>query len=255
MKPECIVPDVHEVDELKSSWAAVCLHSLKSLPSLRTIVRLKMGTITLVRHGQANSAATDEDSYDRLSKLGWQQAEWLGVWLRDQGEQFDRVLSGSLRRHQETAEAMGFGSPDVDPRLNEMDYFNLSNALHEVHGIPMADGEGFIHHIVHVMEAWHRAEIMGHETFQSFEERVSAVLTEATQPGRNILCVTSGGVIGMVMRHLLDLEPRKMAHILAPIRNSSIHRIHVSPAGAILAGFNSVPHLEAPDRRYAQTHY
>ena len=42
-----------------------------------------MSHITLIRHGQANSAAKDEPSYDRLSDLGHQQAAWLGHYLRD----------------------------------------------------------------------------------------------------------------------------------------------------------------------------
>lgn len=74
-----------------------------------------MGTITLVRHGQANSSAKDEDGYDRLSPLGWQQAEWLGDWFRDQEENFDLVLSGSLRRQRETSAAIGFNTPEIDP--------------------------------------------------------------------------------------------------------------------------------------------
>jgi phosphohistidine phosphatase SixA len=39
-------------------------------------------SLVLIRHGQANSAANDEDGYDRLSDLGHQQARWLGDWLR-----------------------------------------------------------------------------------------------------------------------------------------------------------------------------
>ncbi|MEO1798692.1 MAG: phosphoglycerate mutase family protein, partial [Pseudomonadota bacterium] len=85
-----------------------------------------MGEIILVRHGQANSTATDEESYDRLSDLGHQQAQLLGEHLRGLGETFDLVLSGTLRRHQETASAMGFEPDRLDPRLNELDYFNLS---------------------------------------------------------------------------------------------------------------------------------
>ena len=70
-----------------------------------------MGTITLVRHGQANSSAKTEEDYDRLSPLGHQQAAWLGDWLAQGGEGFDLVLSGSLRRHIETAEAWGTRRP------------------------------------------------------------------------------------------------------------------------------------------------
>ena len=37
-----------------------------------------MGELTLIRHGQANSGATTEEDYDRLSDLGHTQARLLG---------------------------------------------------------------------------------------------------------------------------------------------------------------------------------
>jgi len=214
-----------------------------------------MGEIILVRHGQANSGATDEESYDRLSDLGHQQSRWLGDYLASREPGFDKVIAGSLRRHRETAAGIGYETPDVDPRLNEMDYFNLGAALQDVHGVPFPGPEEFAAHVPQVMEAWHKAEIKGVETFASFEERVTSVLQEAAQPGVRVLCVTSGGVIGMIMRHLLDLDPRRMAYILLPIMNSSVHRVHVTPQGPILAGFNAVPHLDQADRAHARTHY
>lgn len=214
-----------------------------------------MGEILLVRHGQANSGATDEESYDRLSELGHQQAQWLGDYLRDREGPFDKVISGSLRRHRETAAGIGYLDPVIDPRLNEMDYFNLGQALEDVHGIPFPGPDEFAAHVPQVMEAWHRAEIKGVETFASFEERVSSVLQEAAQPGIRVLCVTSGGVIGMIMRHLLNLDPRRMAHVLLPIMNTSVHRVRVIPQGTILAGFNAIPHLDDPKRAHARTHF
>ncbi len=214
-----------------------------------------MGEIILVRHGQANSGATDEASYDRLSDLGHQQARWLGDYLTAREGPFDKVIAGSLRRHKETAAGIGYTDPQIDPRLNEMDYFNLGQALEDVHGVPFPGPDEFAAHVPQVMEAWHRAEIMGVETFASFEERVTGVLQEAAKPGARVLCVTSGGVIGMIIRHLLDLDPTRMAHVLLPIMNSSLHRVHVIPQGPILAGFNAVPHLDQPDRAHALTHY
>ena len=59
-----------------------------------------MGEIILVRHGQANSSARDEEGYDRLSDLGHQQAAWLGDYMRDREGVFYKVISGSLRRHR-----------------------------------------------------------------------------------------------------------------------------------------------------------
>lgn len=214
-----------------------------------------MGVITLVRHGQANSAATDEAGYDHLSDLGHLQARWLGEWIADQRESYDLVLSGSLRRHRETAAGMGWDSPLIDPRLNELDYFNLGQALQQAHGIPPASPENFADHFISVLHAWERAEIQGNETFESFEARVSGILDEAAQPGRQVLCITSGGVIAMILRHLLELDLTRMAHVSLPILNTSIHRIHVRPVGTILAGFNAVPHLDRADRVHAQTHY
>jgi broad specificity phosphatase PhoE len=213
-----------------------------------------MGEIILVRHGQANSSATDEAGYDRLSDLGRRQASWLGDWFAARGEGFDLVLSGSLNRHLGTAEAMG-QAPGIDPRLNEMDYFNLSRALSEARGTVPQGPADFAAHLADVMEAWHRAEILGNETFDAFEARVTSLLSEAAAPGRRVLCITSGGVIGMMIRHLLRLDPTRMAHVLLPILNTSVHRIEVMPHGTILAGFNAVPHLEAPDRAHARTHF
>ena len=214
-----------------------------------------MGEIILVRHGQANSAAQDEDGYDDLSALGREQARWLGHWLEGQDARFDRVLSGSLRRHRQTAAEMGHRDPEIDERLNEMDYFNLGAALEERHGIPMPGPDDFATHAPQLMEAWHRAEIKGNETFAEFEARVTSVFSEAAVEGRRVLCITSGGVIGMCVRHLFGLDPERMARVLLPILNSSIHRIQVTPHGPYLAGFNAVPHLEHPDRAHARTHY
>lgn len=217
-----------------------------------------MGELTLVRHGQANSIAQDEAGYDRLSELGWQQSRWLGDYLRSRPA-FDRVLCGALRRHRQTLEAMGdgFGPPaEIDPRLNEMDYFNLGAALTRMRGTEMPeDPEDHARHMAEVMEAWHEAEIRGQESFAAFEARVVAVLSEAAAPGRHVLCITSGGVIGMIIRHLLDLSPKSFAHVLLPILNASIHRVEVTPFGNFLSGYNATPHLDTPERRHARTPY
>lgn len=214
-----------------------------------------MGDIVLIRHGQANSLAKSEEEYDRLSDLGQQQAAWLGDWLRAHEEPFDRVVSGTMQRQIQTAAAMGYAEAPTDPRLNEMDYFSLGRALTEVHGVPHPGPENFAQHSVKVMEAWHAAEIKSHESFEAFEARVRGIVEEAAEPGVRVLCVTSSGVIGMALRALLGLDARRLAQVLLPIRNSSVHRMRVTPHGTILAGFNATPHLDAPDRAHARTTY
>jgi len=216
-----------------------------------------MGELVLVRHGQANSDADDEESYDRLSDLGHLQSRWLGDWLRDHEAPFDRILMGSLRRHRETARGIGDvgGTAAVDPRLNEMDYFNLAKAHASRTDGPPPSAETFATHIQDVMRAWHRAEIQGNESYAAFEARVAEMLRLAAVPGRRVLCVTSGGVIGMMVRHLLELDPARMAHLLVPIKNSSIHRVTVLDQAPILSEFNATPHLMRRDRAHAVTEY
>ena len=212
-----------------------------------------MGEITLVRHGQANTHATNEADYDRLSELGHTQAAWLGDWFRDHGHRFDHVVSGTMRRHRETVAGLGLEA-DEDPRLNEIDYYQLSDDLLRIKGEPLPTGDTFATHMPKVFAAWQAAEIAGAEPYHEFEDRVAALLAEAAQPGRRLLCVTSGGVIGMVLRHVLDLDMYRMSRVMLPIWNSSIHRLHVRDGGTFLAGFNAIPHLEAPDRAHARTH-
>ncbi|QFU09861.1 bifunctional RNase H/acid phosphatase [Rhodobacteraceae bacterium THAF1] len=211
-----------------------------------------MGEIVLVRHGQANSEATSEEDYDRLSDLGFQQAGWLGEWLTRFETPFDAILSGTLRRHRETAQAMGVDAK-ADARLNEMDYFNLGRALADRHGIPMPDSDGFAEHAPKVMRAWHAAEIMGNESFADFEGRIVDVLTEAAAPGRRVLCVTSGGVIGIALRHVLGLDTDRLAYAMLPIHNASIHRFHIRPEAMVMSQYNATPHLDAYPN--ARTHY
>ena len=213
-----------------------------------------MGDIILVRHGQANSHARTEEDYDRLSDLGKVQADWLGQWLRAHDYAFDHVVSGTLRRHRQTVAAMGYDA-DEDARLNELDYHRLSDALLRVKGEPLPTGDSFADHMPKVFAAWREAEIEGAEPYQAFEDRVAALLADAARPGRRVLCVTSGGVIGMVLRHLLDLDLMKMSRVMLPIWNTSLHRLHVRDTETILAGFNAIPHLETPDRAHARTYY
>lgn len=214
-----------------------------------------MGQITLVRHGQANSGAQTEEDYDRLSDLGAEQARALGDHLRAAGESYDVVLRGTLQRHDMTAHHMGAlgAEVQVDARLNELDYLTLGRALEEDHGVPQPGPEEFLDHFVQVMTAWKQATIRGQETYDSFETRVAGVLEAASQPGRRVLCVTSGGVIAMMIRHLLRLDIPAMARVAVPIYNTSVHQIAVAPKGALLTGFNAIPHLQGHKR--LQTFY
>ncbi len=219
-----------------------------------------MTTITLVRHGQANTAARDEQSYDQLSALGHQQAAWLGEYLRETEEPVMRVYAGSLRRHRETAASMGLASmgltPEIDPRLNELSYFGMAQIAADTHGLPHPENrEEFAAHMPRLFDLWQQDALPGApETFTDFENRTRAALAEIAAGQGPAVVVTSGGLIGMVMRQVMGLSMQTMAHACLAIMNTSLHQMHPVGGTPILVQFNAVPHLDRPDRRYARTH-
>ena len=73
-----------------------------------------MGTLYLVRHGQASFGAAD---YDQLSELGQRQSVRLGEYLANKGVTLDAVLTGTLRRHQQTYAGIAQGAGSCVMRL------------------------------------------------------------------------------------------------------------------------------------------
>lgn len=216
-----------------------------------------MGEIVLVRHGQANSRATSEAEYDRLSPLGHDQARWLGDWIDTHEGGFDRVHCGTLRRQQETTAGIRSGStvevPEVDARLNELDYFALSRDMEIQHGLPPPRKDDWPDHMAQTFAAWEAARIAGTEPFADFEGRIREMIAEAAVPGRRVLCVSSAGVIGTAVRLVLGLPVSSMAQLVLPIGHTSITRLRVRHDGAFLHSFNATPHLDAPNRAAART--
>jgi len=216
-----------------------------------------MSHITLIRHGQANTGAKTEADYDRLSDLGKRQSGWLGQHLRASGGHHPRVYCGTLNRHIQTVEAMGYQAQAIhDPRLNEMEYLTLAKLMEGQSGLKFpSQREDFITHLPQVFLAWQRDEIADPpESFADFDARVGAALEEISQGQGPALVITSGGLISMAMRQALGLSTRAMAQIALATMNTSMHRLY--PIGGQLSPvlFNAVPHLEAPDRHFAQTH-
>ncbi|SLN48674.1 phosphoglycerate mutase [Pseudoruegeria aquimaris] len=214
-----------------------------------------MAELILVRHGQANSTARDADSYDNLSALGIEQGRWLGETLRREAKPFSRTLCGSLRRHHQTAAAMGHDTRLTDPRLDEFDYFGLAQQMQAEHGIAMPeDGAGFAAHVPVLLEHWQRGALSEvTESFEAFEARVADALRDQVAPGGRVLLVTSGGVIAMALRIVLGLDLAATSRIMLQVMNTSLHRIEHIHGEMMLAQFNATPHLDAPDRAHART--
>ncbi len=215
-----------------------------------------MTELILVRHGQANSDARDEASYDRLSDLGHQQARWLGEYFTSTGQRFDRVITGSLARQAETARSMGYQAFTQDPRLDELKYFHIAQAAEAECNLPAPDTpRDFARYLPQVIQHWANGDLDAvPETYSEFANRAGALVDELCLSGGRHLLVTSGGVISVIIARVLALNPHATALLMLQVMNSSVHQVvHVHDT-LMLSGFNAIPHLADPTRADARTY-
>jgi len=216
-----------------------------------------MTELILIRHGQANNTATDEAGYDKLSDLGHKQARLLGEHMRRTGGEY-RVISGAMRRHVETAQGMAVDSRPLptDKRLNEIDYFALSHAARDNHGVPMPENQtDFALQMPQVLDIWRRNEMPENlETYDTFRARIFAGLTDAAKDGPAVL-VSSGGVIATLIAIALHLETAAKTKMLLTIHNTSVHKFELRGDELFLTQFGATPHLDQPERAHLKTHF
>ncbi|WP_375739481.1 histidine phosphatase family protein [Pseudomonas boanensis] len=225
-----------------------------------------MGSIYLIRHGQASFGA---DNYDVLSALGIRQAEILGAHLAQLGLRLDRCYSGGLFRQRHTADAalaqfraagLNVPSVEIDPAFNEFDADAVIRAL-----LPeLLPDEPEALNILH-NAAQHRAEFQrlfsklilrwvsgehdkpGLQSWQDFVSQVQdgleRILTQA-QSKQNIAVFTSGGTITALLRLITGIPPESAFELNWQIVNTSLSRLKFRGKEVSLASFNSHVHLE-----------
>ncbi|WP_439133402.1 histidine phosphatase family protein [Pseudomaricurvus sp.] len=218
-----------------------------------------MAELYLVRHGQASFRS---DNYDKLSPLGHQQAEWLGEYYRERGYEFDRILTGELVRHRETAEGIAKGlqleSPEfkVFSGLNEFDFHKLFDAYVLQHPEEAladdAPASDFYKLLKKGMKKWANGELtegVG-ETWQDFEDRVRHVIEtiQSEFHGQKVLAVSSGGAIAMVLRQILQAPNQTVIELNLQIKNTAIAHCFFNPKAVRMTSFNHIPHLDTPER-------
>ena len=215
-----------------------------------------MGEIYFIRHGQASFGA---ENYDNLSELGHQQARWLGSYLTETVGNFDHVVSGDLKRHRQTLagiqESLKHAEYREDPRLNEMAFFIMERTFREKTGGKEPDTPHEMEqHFRLVMHAWEDGGIESvPESYPVFQNRIISAVNEIAKHGKRTLIVSSGGPVGIMMRHVLGLDLAATTEIILGTHNASITRFSVLENGLRLKQYNGVPHLEATDRRHALT--
>lgn len=238
-----------------------------------------MGTLYLVRHGQASFGA---DDYDNLSALGQQQSVRLGEYFRQKGLTFDTVMTGTLRRHQQTyagiREGMGasfpagppqgetappggsaahdvpgVGAPLLWPGLNEYDSEAMIAAIHP-HKLQKPDTpELYRHHFRLLRDGltqWMNGVVSpkGMPSYREFQMGVTSALDHIRQNfDGNVLIVSSGGPISTAVGHVLGTTPETTIELNMRIRNSAITEFAFNPKRHTLLTYNTLPHLEHAD--------
>ena len=222
-----------------------------------------MGTLYLVRHGQASFGA---DDYDQLSPLGLQQAQRLGAHWLAQGQRFDTVLMGTLRRHAQTLDGIaqglpGLPEPQVLPSLDEYDSLALIRAIHTEPLQKPNTPELYRHHFRLLCDAiaqWMAGVIspQGMPSWEDFSLGVRRVLDQVRRDhaDQNVLLVSSGGPISTAVGEVLGTAPEVTIALNMRIRNSAVTEFSVSPKRLMLQTFNTLPHLHAQEHQALITH-
>lgn len=229
-----------------------------------------MAELFLVRHAQA---AFGTDDYDRLTELGHRQARWLGAYFRERDLHFDRVVSGTLRRHRETVEGIGadgvaLAPAELDDRLDEYDPERLVRAhlaaLQDARGEPQAPpaldpGGPRKEHFRLLRDAlthWTLGKVdpSVHRSFRDFQEGAYQAFEKACLPlptgsPNRVLVISSGGPISSIVAHHLGMPASSFVALNLQVRNSGFCEIRFNERGAHLISFNNVPHLDTVDRR------
>ncbi|GHA52858.1 fructose 2,6-bisphosphatase [Amylibacter ulvae] len=216
-----------------------------------------MNEITIIRHGQANSAAKDEASYDRLSDLGHIQAGWLGEYVKSRNS-FDHIVSGGMKRQIQTAQGMALSDVPhtIDPRLNELDYFGLAGSLNKIHGIALPnDSASFTEHVPHVLHHWRDDAVCDElESYADFCARIMAAMQDINAMSGRVGVVSSTGVIATLGAMALGLDAMTHARMFLRVRHTSMHKFTLDPDGVHLVQYGATPHLDFADRAHARTH-
>ncbi|MDY0249336.1 MAG: histidine phosphatase family protein [Pseudomonas sp.] len=225
-----------------------------------------MGSIYLIRHGQASFGA---DDYDVLSALGIEQAQQLGDYLINTGVTLNTCVSGNLHRQKDTAKATlarftdaGLPAPtlSIDSAFNEIDADAVirflaplmlddePNAIHSLRN-PLQDKAEFQRIFALIMQRWSAEtdDIPVHLRWSTFIQTVETGLQRILHnaaPDDHIGIVTSGGTITAFLHLLTGVTADKAFELNWQIVNTSLSRLKFRDDSVVLASFNSHAHLD-----------
>ena len=170
--------------------------------------------IFLVRHGQAQFKPSVEAA---LTEHGHTQARSVAGYLLHAGVEPARIISGSLLRQRETAadlaaelERLGAraGRRSEDPRLNEVNFPELNRHCVRVlasGGPRVEDASRLRAKTMSVLGRWRKGTLADTEPPERLMRRVRSALVELKGARRDVVVVTSSGVLDSVLRWCLGI--------------------------------------------------
>jgi broad specificity phosphatase PhoE len=214
-----------------------------------------MGTLYLVRHGQASFGA---DDYDVLSAMGHQQAARLGEYFKFKGIAFDAALTGTLNRQIQTYAGIcaGMGTEPAAiqwPGLNEYDSHAVIEAIHPQKLAKPTSPEMVRDHFRLLKDGlaqWMAGVVSpkGMPSYTDFALGVTSALDHIRKNcDGNVLLVSSGGPIATAVGHVLGTSPETTIELNLRIRNCSVTEFAFTPKRHMLVTYNTLPHLDAPE--------
>jgi broad specificity phosphatase PhoE len=224
-----------------------------------------MGTLYLVRHGQASLGA---DNYDNLSDLGQRQSLRLGQYFAGLGLQFEAVLTGSLARHAQTWAGIQSGLagdaatlvPSVWSGLNEYDPEAVISSVHPAPRSGPLTPAGYREHFLLLrqgLEQWAIGAVQpeGMPSYREFVAGIRAALDHVrSHHTGNVLLVSSGGPIATAVAQILCAPAQTFVDLNMRIRNTAVTEFAFNPKRHSLLSFNALAHLEPPQYADWQTY-
>lgn len=215
----------------------------------------RVGTLYLVRHGQASFGLAN---YDQLSALGHRQCVQLGSYLQQRGKRFSAVLRGTLKRHEQSLAALseGFGAlpeASVWPGLDEYDSTAVLRTVHSGELLAPRTAEEYRGHfrLLRVgLTGWVAGELQpqGMPTWPEFVAGVQQALKHVREQCEGeVLLVSSGGPISTAVAQLLEAPPASFIELNFRLRNSALTEFAFTPKRHVLHSFNHLPHLDAAE--------
>jgi broad specificity phosphatase PhoE len=224
-----------------------------------------VGTLYLIRHGQASYGEPD---YDRLSPRGIEQALAIGRWAARAN--LGALFAGPLRRQQQTAQYANEGAGGVLPPVEDLDELAEYPAFEMLqHMVPRLVAEDprfeqltsaptprLLDDAFHtILTRWSRDEwtVDGVERITAFVDRIRTGLDRvlrAAGSGARLACVTSAGPIGVAVGLVFGIPAERMVRTSIVVRNASITELRFRSQGfdwqpdqLSLVTFNLTAHL------------